>query len=256
MSKAKEGILLSGSIPFELGNAPSVELFHLRDGAFLMVPVGLIGEKMQASDSKEALSDDEKNVIRKLISVRFDRRTEKEIQKTLASEEKETLLSLMDRGTVSLFHKGKYEHEGVYSISEAAFNQAQKGQTVDPKQAEGAKSSAQAQYPLPSNLEKNGWMVLEEESEARAFTGKFEEQIKKGEIVGLRAFDGRYYVITAPFAEEWEPKVSLLLSGGEKNPEEMAVQFGIAPEGCRAILLNLCEKGEAIEKHKGKFAKA
>jgi len=264
VSRTKDRVLLAGRLPPEIYGVLSLEIFPLRDGAFLLLPTGVINHAGQAGGGRGALSEKEKGVIRKLSSVRFEKRTPGEAGRMLSLDEKETLSELIRKGLVALFHKGKYEKEGVYSISDAAFNQVREGPAVlrqadegDAKETQlGKEAAVPYSAPLPAHLEKNGWMVLEAESDARMFAGSFEGKIKTGEILGVRAFDGRYYLVTRQFAEKWEPQIILALSKGEKSPEEIAGEAGIAPEGCRAILLNLCENGEAMEKRRGKFAKA
>ena len=82
------------------------------------------------------------------------------------------------------------------------------------------------------------------------------EKIKSGEVRGTRAFDMKYYFVKRAYYEEWEKKVQLALTKSEKSTEEIAAAAGMPPDGCRAVLLHLCEEGEAMEKHRGKFTKA
>jgi DNA-directed RNA polymerase subunit N (RpoN/RPB10) len=72
----------------------------------------------------------------------------------------------------------------------------------------------------------------------------------------MRAFDMKYYFVTKRFSEEWEKKVQLSLAKSDKTPEEIAGELGMEALGCRALLYHLCESGEVMEKHKGKFARA
>ena len=250
--RTKDGVLLTGDIPQEIASSPSLEIFPLRDGIYLLAIRGFAPKASASSSPKggPALPEKEKGVVRKLLSVRFEKRTPAEVARLLSREEKETLALLMKKGEVQLFHKGKYEQEGVYNVSDFAFNAV--------REPPGAAVLQQAVLPIssPSHLEKHGWMVLESEPEARSFAASFPDKVKSGEVMGVRAFDRHFYFVTRRFYEEWAAKVQQTLSKSEKNSEEIAAEAGLAPEGCRALLFHLCEAGDAMEKHRGKFSKA
>ena len=108
----------------------------------------------------------------------------------------------------------------------------------------------------PEHLERNGWMVLETENDARGFANSFPEKIKSGDVRGVRAFDLKFYFVKKAFLEKWETEAQLSLGKGEKTAEEIAEEIGIPTMGCRALLLHMCENGDLMEKKKGKFAKA
>ena len=253
VSRTKEGILLSGSLPAELSSAQEMEIFPLRDGAYLLVLRSLLPHAIAAASSgargaEQQMSETEKSVVRKLLSVRFEKRTPEEAGRLLSKEEKETLAGLMKKNLVQVFHKGKYEKEGVYNVSDFAFNSVRE----PPAQAPSQPPQVSTDVSSVAHLEKSGWMVLEDENAARAFGSTFPEKVRSGEVRGMRAFDRKYYFITRRFAEEWEKKVQLALSKSEKGADELAGEVGMEAVGCRALLYHLCESGEVMEKHRGK----
>jgi len=258
-SKTKEGLLLSGSLPADLPASPTLELFALKDGIYLLAVKGAIdkaGKPSQIQSSPAVatgalLSEKEKEVVRKLLSVRFDRRMPAEIAKLLSKEEKETLEGLMKRKLVHIFHGGKYEKEGVYNVSDSAFNSVR--EPPAPLQ-----HAPQQQLPINSaeHLEKNGWMVLENETDAKNFASAYPEKVKSGDVKGIRAFDRKYYFVKRGYYEAWEKEAQLSLAKSEKTAEEIAAELGMAPEGARCLLLHMCETGDILERHKGKFARA
>lgn len=257
-------------LPAEIAEASSLEIYPLRDGAFIAIPAGMIEGVKYAR--KGALTDGEKAVVKKLAAVRFEKRTPEEVGKELSGDEKGILDGLMKKGLVVFFHKGKYEGKGVYNISDAAFREVREGAQAAVQPNLGAERQASAQLSAgarqaaqpaarippssPAHLGSHGWMVLEGEADARNFAGSFAERIRLGEIRGMRAFDGRYYLITRAFAEKWETPVITALSKSAKGAEEIGKEIGMAPEGCRAILTHLCESGEAMERQRGKFVRA
>lgn len=244
VAKAKDGVLLSGAVPQEIATAGTIEIFPLRDGAYLVIAKGLPGRPKAPFGSEGiSLTEAERLVVKRLSAIRFENRTVADVNRALSPKERETLEGLLQKKLVSVFKSAKYS-EGVYSIADAAYPQprALSQQHIPATPAEG--------------LEKLGFASVESENEAKALAAAFSERLKTGEVRGLRAFDRRYYFIKRSFAEEWDKKVLLALSKGDKTAEETALAVGLAPEGCLALLLHLCESGEALEKARGKFARA
>ncbi|MEM2137465.1 MAG: hypothetical protein QW568_00055 [Candidatus Anstonellaceae archaeon] len=276
VARTRDGIALSGSLPSELAEAASVELFYLRDGIYLLSKKGAVddaakGAKSEARRSEGAFSEGEKSLVRKLLTIRFERRTPAEVSKALSKDEKATLDSLMKKNAVQVFHGGKYAKEGVYNISDAAFN-AVREPHAEALQASGTKAAGAAPASLqqakndpvpaslpissPMHLERFGWMVLDTDADARNFANSYPDKIKSGMVRGVRAFDRRFYFVSKGFVEAWEKEVQLALGKGEKTDSEIASEIGLAEGGCRALLYHLCESGEVMEKKKGKFARA
>jgi len=214
----------------------------LKDGAYLVTAKGFVE---QAQEQKMViLSEEEKDLVRKLLAVRFERRIPKDVDRMLSQKQKQVLAGLMKKRVVKIFHGKKYRKTGVYSISDFAFSQA--------RESAGQKPSTGSS----EHLEKFGWMVLESEPEARNFANSFPEKIKSGKVMGTRAFDMKYYFVKKTFAEKWEGKTLSCLSKSAKSTEQIAKETGIGREGCLALLMHMCENGEAIEKRKGTFARA
>ncbi len=256
LTKTREGLLLAGQLPPEISSSQSLELFLLRDGAYLLTVKGFVAAAREVPSKKPAqppLSEKEKSLLRKLLSIRFESRVPADVAKLLSKEEKELLEALIKKELVQIFHGGKYEKGGVYNVSDFAFNAVREPVAAQP-QAAGAQVMLPASS--PAHLEKFGWMVLENEADARDFGNAYSHKVKSGEYRGQRAFDRRFYFVTRQFFESHEKEVLLALSKSEKTSEEIASQLGMAPEGCRAVLVHLLENGEVMEKKKGKFAKA
>jgi hypothetical protein len=99
-------------------------------------------------------------------------------------------------------------------------------------------------------------MILDNEQDARRLSDALPGLVKAGEVFGVRAFDGKYYLVSKEFAGKWEGKVRSSLSQSDKTPESLSSEIGMPPDGCRALLYHLCDIGEVLEKQKGKFASA
>jgi hypothetical protein len=264
--RTKDGVLLSGALPSEIANSASLELFPLRDGAYLLSVKGFLDSAAKKNDAARqeargtggmaALSEKEKDLVRKLLAIRFEKRIPAEVGKGLSREENALLENLIKRGVVQVFHGGKYSDRGVYNISDAAFNAVREPVLSAPSPSAPPSTAVAAPVSSPEHLDKQGWMVLETEMDARNFANSYPEKVKTGEVRGVRAFDRKYYFVKKEFMEKWETEVLLCLGKSDKTPEEIAGEIGIPPGGCRALLLHLCENGEAMEKRRGKFSKA
>ncbi|MEM4633671.1 MAG: hypothetical protein QW275_00785 [Candidatus Anstonellaceae archaeon] len=252
ISRTKEGAALSGSLPEEILSAQALELFALKDGIYLLALKGAVDEAAGKRQNAEqsGILEKERQVLKKLLSVKFERRSPAEVAKLLDREEKAVLDGLIKRNLVQVFRGGKYQKEGVYNISDKAFNWAREA----PQQQAHTQPSTSLR---PSEqLERNGWAVVESESEAKNLALAFQEKIKVGEVSGIRAFDKKYYFVKKDFYQAWEKPAGLCLAKGEKSAEEVAGEIGIPSEGARCLLLHMCETGEVLERRKGWFSRA
>ena len=256
--KTKEGVELLGSLPADIANAQALEVFPLKDGIYLLSVKGAIGGQKDPGP----LSEQERALVKKLLAIKFEKRTPNDVDKTLSGQEKATLASLIGKKVVNVFRSGKYEN-GVYNVSDTVFGQARDaagaqqhtGAADAPSGSRGAPQHAPAAHPAYDPLAK-GFLVLENEGEARQLSSAVAERIKAGEVAGLRSFDRKYYFIRKDFALAHQPKIMSALEKGDKTAEELARAIGLAPEACLAILLHMAEEGELLEKNKGKFALA
>jgi hypothetical protein len=254
-TKTKDGLLLSGQLPQELMEATAVEIYPLKDGAFLVGAKGFVHDALSkksivaAPTGKGTINEKEVDLLRKLLSIRFDQRVPAAVNKMLTDTEKKTLEALEEKGLVTVFKNAKYGKEGVYNISDYAFSQARDypNQLVKP--------TAQPTTPAES-IARLGFAVVESEGEARNLSSALSEKMKSGECIGLRAFDRKYYFISKSFLLENEGKALAALAKGDKTAEEISAETGLTPEASRALLLHLCESGDILEKARGKFAQA
>ncbi|MEM4348721.1 MAG: hypothetical protein QXN37_04095 [Candidatus Anstonellaceae archaeon] len=242
ISKTKEGFAISGNLPPELSPG-EFEIFPLKEGAYLLLAKGFI-ESRGKQVGPSTFSEQEKEVLRKLLNVRFEKRTPKEIGRMLTTQEQRVLAGLMEKRIVHIFKDQRYP-EGVYSIAEAAFNAVKEQQ---PSQKEVLSPQ--------QHFEKHGWVIIEEESQARALANNYAEEMKSGYIMGTRSFDKKFYFVSKQFYQSWEKKALLALSKTEKSVEEVSAEIGLPADACKCILVHLCESGEAMEKQKGRYSKA
>ncbi|MFA6907643.1 MAG: hypothetical protein WC263_02345 [Candidatus Micrarchaeia archaeon] len=265
--KTREGAELLGSLPPEIANAAALEIFPLRDGICLLSVKGAIG----GHAPQAGLSEPERALVKKLLAIRFEKRTPSDVDRTLSGAEKAVLAALLEKKVVNVFRSSKYGN-GVYNVSDAIFGATR--DALPAHEAGGApQSGAQLRAPSPLSAGKaasapprpsppqydplsKGYLVLENEGDARQLSSAVAERIKAGEVAGLRAFDRKYYFIRKDFAMQHQPRIMSSLEKGDKTSDELARALSLPPEACLAILLHMAEEGELLEKNKGKFALA
>jgi len=249
VKRTQAGVALEGSVPEEIAGAEAAEIFPLRGGMYLFAVAGAIDGAGGGRHGAVALSGEEKALLKKLLAIRFERRTPDEVGRALSAGERGMLASLAQRNVVTVFRSRKYE-KGVYNVSDAAFGQAREGD------AGHAASGAAPQQAAMQDPLARGWLVLENEGDARRLSGALAGRIAAGEVSGLKAFDRKYYFIKKSFAAKWRPKLLSALEKGGRTAEELAGEAGLDAEGCRALLLHMGEEGELLEKGRGRFALA
>lgn len=80
----------------------------------------------------------------------------------------------------------------------------------------------------------------------------FEEGIKKGELIGVKSFDGKNYIASKKFFDFACKKILKMTSSF--NTENAAKELNISIDGLKTALMILKDKGEVIEKKKNLFS--
>ncbi|OIO27830.1 hypothetical protein COX86_03755 [Candidatus Micrarchaeota archaeon CG_4_10_14_0_2_um_filter_60_11] len=99
---------------------------------------------------------------------------------------------------------------------------------------------------------RRGYAVLDNEVEAKRLSEELEQFVKSGQVVGVRGFDRRFYVVSKQFFES--ASAALLLALKEASAlQQASVKAKLPFEACAAVLAVLKEQGDVIEKKKGLF---
>lgn len=243
-------------LPQEFADFESIEIFRLRDGFYLLaLPLEQI-KKLGMAEAEtvaegKTVTDEEKEVIMKLLSVRFEQRTPKNVAKTLSPKELEILKILEKKGFVNVFVGRKYA-EGVYNVDDRIFSMLQSRKTGQSKAGTTPRRPAAPPSEAEGILGKKGYLVLSEK-EALAMMGKLKEHLKRGELRGLKGFDNNYYVINSKFFAESSRKILKALDK-ERSIGEIMKATRMDEDAVKAVLNFLAESGEVIEKRKGVYA--
>ncbi len=184
--------------------------------------------------SKPLLSSKELEVLRKMNSVKHYERTKDRILKLLSKEEVMVLEDLINKGIVFESKKGSKK---LLRIKKEVF------------------PLVVSYNPLVEKLYSQGYVVIEDPSEARELEEMLLEQGKSGEVTGVRGFDKKYYVVLKSKVEEMKPLITKALES-PKVIEDLAKKIKVNKEFCKALIEVLRENGEVIEKKKNLFQKA
>jgi hypothetical protein len=219
------------------------------------------------------LTDTELNVLKKLDSLRYGVRTKENVDKLLTQQEKAILQVLTKKKAISLF-KRQGEKEEKYSITKSFYDtylfgkrgaRPQQAQPQAPPQRAPQRIQPVKETRLPepqpkkwervvasggSNvelLESQGFIVLLNEPEASQLSAALEESIRRGVVVGTRAFNKKFYIALKSFITKNAPRILKAIGPKGTSVAEISKATGIAEEGIRAALYILSENGEVTE---------
>lgn len=208
-------------LPKELGEYVEAELFSLKEGYFLL-------------PKETTIKESEIAILKKLLDIKFERRVPETIEKEFSEAEKLLLKELEKKQLVNLF-KGKKYPEGVYNINADVYS------LIKSKEIRG-----------PSEFER-GYLTISDKEEAVRISKKYSSEMRNGEIIGIKGFDGKFYVVTKAFFEKSQ-KLILAALIGNMSMNEIAENSNIEIDGCNAVVRIMAENGDILEKKKGVYA--
>ena len=221
------------------------------------------------------LSDSEVALLQKLLQVKFEDRTPEKVDSTLSPSEKKTVGDLVKRHLLTIYYGGKYAKSGVYNVPNLVYRQIterlkpeakqvqavpkidlERSKTVEKQIKKELKEEKREETDPIKRLNKEGYIVLQSEADAKNISDVLSEKIKKNQVTGIRGFDKKYYIVKSSFVLKYQSKVKSVLKDGAKPADKIAEILEIRPEATVALLTVLREEGELIEKRKGTFALA
>lgn len=241
-------------------------------------------QKQQALEKKHLLSRAEVDVLKKISAIRFEERTVPFVMKQISPVEKKLLDGLVERKIIEVYVDKKYPN-GVYNLSERLFrflsnsrylekdekekkSSTQSIQSTAPKQPQAkqagkaapdfASTAREQKAPLNTieHLQKYGYMILNDENEARALMDKIQQMQKSEGVRGIRGFDKKYYVLRRSFLSQHQAKIIGRLNRGDTSIDELSEELKIEPDAIKVILEILADDGEVLEKRKGIWCRA
>ncbi len=274
-----------------LSEGDEIEFFQYSEKTFVFAKKSdvtslLLGSQQQAarmepaSEHKQApsgrvaeLNDEEIAVLKKLDTMRYPERTAEKVATMLNPAEKETLRQLVKRKVVVVFKSEKDDNQ-LYSISKSIYDRflmrkrlqaapAPRPQQQAPRifQRPEFRGAAPTLHPAETNenvqkLEKNGYIVLQTEGEASSVSMSLEESIRRGQVLGTRAFNKKFYIVMRSFMDRKADPVIKELREGASKVSEIAERTRMDEDAVRAVLYMLSENGDVSEKKRDVFTLA
>lgn len=266
-------------IPSELGEMGELEIYKLKDGFFVVsAPVEKIAKQIRERENKNStirITNLEANLIKKMLGIRFEKRTPDEVNKVLSDLEKQTLKELEKRGLIFIYKSTKYK-DGVYNIIDRAYREVlefeqrgiiytptqiteKKPPTVEiqkpietPKPIQTPKQQPTTQAPTEALLKTRGYLSLNEK-EAKEMAYRISAEMKGGKIVGIKSFDGKVHFVTRTYFDLIKDRIAKSLVE-DMDLQTISSLVKTDSEGALAVLLLLAENGEIMERRKGIFA--
>jgi len=244
-----------------------VDFFKFSSSAFLFAKKADVASLLSnlPQNAKIKLSPEELAVLKKLDTVRYPNRTEEEIAKYLNDDDRKALDKLIKRKLVVLYNDEKRK-EKLYSISKYVYdnfllrNKPKETSKPEPPPERAWGVAEQPRMPSSTDnkdvqtLESKGFVVLATEPEAAALSLAIGESIRQGQVIGLRSFNSKYYILLKSFYDAQSPKVVGALKNGPRSVDEISKETSLDPEAVRGILYVLAEKGEVTENRRDIFA--
>ena len=263
----------------KLSEGQEVEFLRSDDGSYRVMRKDDVyreengaGAAAQQSARRAPLtpSQSEITVLKKIDTLRYQMRTVENVNKLLTQDDKSVMKSLLQKKFVNLFNSK--DGNRVYSISKDVYDnflmrkkspqsipQAPQAKTYQqPRSTAYARQPSAGYMPVTeidevATLEKEGYIVLQSESQAAAISSALEESIRKGHVLGTRAFNRKFYIVLRSFMEKNGPQLIKLIGSGTSKTTDLSAKTGIDEEGIRAILYLLSESGEVSEKRRDAF---
>jgi hypothetical protein len=237
-------------LPSDFLEENEVELFKLRDGYYLLsLPLNNIHTAEKSEKNKSEIDEEEKRLLEKLLSVKFEERTPKQLERVLSIDEKKTLEKLIKKDFVNIFRSKKYPG-GVYNISDSIYASLRtSAKPESDKQSDRQQATGDDVESLYSQLRRNGFVVLQ--GNVKAFDA-LKKDVQSGAIFGVKAFDGKTYIVTREYFSRLANIIRAVLRK-ESELKEIAKLCKTSEEGCRAVLAIMAESGEVLERKKNVF---
>jgi hypothetical protein len=239
-----------------------VEFFQLRDGYYLLsVPLGHITTPVPESNSQ--INDQERAVLKKLLTIKFENRVPSYVAKALSDAERETLKVLERKGFVNFF-KGRKYVDGVYNIPDNAYSLVQRSEKQSPSIQQSYGQSSPPSYHQSSFsslagtgssalLRTKGFLIINSKQEAVALSEQLAQEMKKGLVFGVKGFDNKFYIVSRDYLTSASAKISAALKK-DSDLQSIVSATKLDIDGCSAALKIMAENGDIIEKKKGIFA--
>ncbi len=236
------------------------------------------GEAGSVLDRGDAPTEAEILILKKLERIKYGERTKEEIIKLLNPSERVLLNGIIKKMYVKPFIK---DGKRLYSITNWVYERylvrnpeafkkgvlrRKDGGTAVAEQrgrSEGVAAVREnrerdvavdaGNLDFIERLKRDGFVVISGSADAENVSARLEDDIRRGLVLGTRAFNRKYYIVYRNFVNKSYPKIIDALRGGEMTTDEVSLKTGIDPDGVRAVMFVLAERGEVMERRRDLF---
>ena len=253
-------IVIPAELSEKLGlkEGEEVNIYELKPG---LIAITTKKGKRIVSEEKIKYTEEEINLLKKLLSFKFEQRIPEIVNKQLSTNERKILSDLIRRRIVTIYKKDRYKEKGVYNIPERVYKMILEIGTLEKEKTEASEEGGKTEEkggeikPL-DYLERFGFIVAENERDAKKLSDELASNVRKKEVMGVRGFDKKYYIVKSNFVSKYRSKIKNAIKEGNKTVDQIAAATGLENSACVALLTILNEEGEIIEKRKGTFINA
>ncbi len=214
-----------------------------------------------APSKNELLSSAEESLLNKILSHRFEDRTPSNILNRLTDAEKNVLKSLVNRGVLSVYKKGKYKGRGVYVVSKDIYNLINpfRPKNDDSRISQDAsRRSAGKRGEKPEDavkqLNAKGFILISGDDVAKQVSQMLHDKVKRGDVVGIKGFDSNYYIFTKQYYSKLYNNISNYFENSNRATlSELSSALKIDEHACKGMLAIMLEKGDITERKKNVY---
>jgi len=281
MAKIEDGkIVLTKDELNLLKNSEELELIPNQEGVFLLIDKKIALEQEGKQVCVEVpLIEEQEQVLKLIEKGNLSELVEGKFEETLNEKQQRALLELIVAKKVFVFKLSESYKKGVYRIKEdeektgaeekngEKTGAEQKGKLEEQKSEleneeqkkkikifDSENSEATPRLLTEYSLEKDGFVATKNVEMAKALSNKYRKRIEDKELIGIRNFEGVFYLIEnkllekylKKFLEELEKEKTITIEGITKK-------LNVSIELTKIVLEFLKEDGEIIEKKKGSF---
>ena len=242
LRKGKETVLgFSEKEAMEIGldQAKEYELSKAKQGIWVLSEgkektLGSAEKKKEAQQDKQP-DEGEQKIIGHLKKLSLSERVEGIFEKRLSGEELTKFREMLSENKVQKFKLNETYKKAVYQLPET------QPQSFD-----------NTEKPIDEyTLEKDGFLVVKNETRAKTLSEELKDRIKEGEIRGTRSFTGEFFIIKSDLLEKSIDKIlSAMKQDKQSYLSGISKKTGLTKTLVAIALEFLKEEGQVLEKRK------
>ncbi|MEM4363996.1 MAG: hypothetical protein QXU92_04050 [Candidatus Diapherotrites archaeon] len=231
-------------ISFNEEEAKALEIEATKKYEIVKVKENLWVMTLEETKKENVFSEDyeiEQKIISMIRTLPPKERMETWFEKKLNEKEKQKFQEMLEQGKIKKFKSSEVFRKALYVLNK---DQQNKKKTYENKEKK----------PEEYSLEKDGFMIVKNETLAKQISDQNKDKIKEGKIRGMRVFTGEYYIIENELLREAENKIlKELMKETKQNILSLADKTKLTPTLIRVCAEFLKEEGQILEKKKDNF---